>query len=41
MTNQYHHGLTIIDGEVNRPFRTSSTNTIGIVGTAGKGKSWV
>ena len=37
MSNTFHHGLTIRDGEVTRPIRTNSTNTIGLVGTAGKG----
>lgn len=37
MTNQFHHGVTVRDGEIVRPFRTNATNVIGLVGTAGKG----
>ena len=37
MTNQFHHGITVQDGDIVRPFRTSATNVIGICGTAGKG----
>lgn len=37
MSNTFHHGLIVRDGEVTRPIKTNSTNTLGIVGTAGMG----